>query len=189
MVKGKAIIISAPSGSGKTTIVKKLLAHFDQLSFSISATSRGKRFNEENGKDYYFLSGEEFMEKVNGNQFVEWEEVYSGIYYGTLKSEIERLWALNKTVVFDVDVKGGVNLKKYFAENALSIFIKVKDLEELEKRLKDRNSDSEESINQRINKAASELEFETHFDKVIINDVLETCYQEAVSIVEKFLNI
>lgn len=187
MTSGKAIIISAPSGSGKTTIVKKLLAQFPQLSFSISATSRKKRNTEQDGIDYYFLSEKAFVDKIEDNQFVEWEEVYEGVYYGTLLSEVKRLWALNKTVVFDVDVKGGVSLKKYFGAQSISIFIKVGDIEELEKRLRNRDSDSEESIRQRISKATEELTYEPYFDKVIINDILDRSFNEAVNMVEDFL--
>ena len=174
MDKGKAIILSAPSGSGKTTIVRHLLRTFDFLDFSISATTRPRRTEREiGGKDYYFLSMEDFKQKISNNEFVEWEEVYNGNYYGTLKSEIDRIWSLGKHVIFDVDVKGGLKLKEYFQERALGIFVRVRNLQVLEKRLKHRNTESEENIRKRLAKAEFEMTFESGFDKTLISDDLE----------------
>jgi guanylate kinase len=188
MSANKAIIVSAPSGSGKTTIVKYLLRTFLQLKFSISATSREIRNNEINGVDYYFISHDEFLEKISNNEFVEWEEVYDGSFYGTLKSELERIWAEGNYIIFDVDVQGAINLKNYFKNMGLSLFIRVKDLAELEHRLRERSTESEESLQKRINKAISEIKFESSFDKVIVNDNLELAQKEADRIVKSFLN-
>ena len=183
MDKGKAIIFSAPSGSGKTTIVRHLLRTFDFLDFSISATTRPRRTEREiGGKDYYFLSLEDFKKKIANNEFVEWEEVYDGNYYGTLKSEIDRLWSLGKHVVFDVDVKGGLKLKEYFQERALAIFVRVRSLEVLEKRLRHRNTESEENIRKRLAKAEFEMTFENGFDKTLISDDLG----QTLKVSEKF---
>src|SRR5690554_3436052 len=158
MFSGKAVIFSAPSGSGKTTIVKHLLKTNPQLGFSISACTRDKRGREEeNGKDYYFLTPEEFKEKIDQDAFVEWEEVYEGNFYGTLKEEIQRIWDQDKTVIFDVDVKGGLHLKEYFGDNALAIFVKVPSIDELKNRLKDRATESEESLSRRLYKAKFEM--------------------------------
>lgn len=183
----KVIIVSAPSGSGKTTIVKYLLEHIQNLKFSISATSRARRGNEIHGKDYYFITRDEFEKNISSNGFVEWEEVYNGIYYGTLKSEVERIWEEGCSIIFDVDVKGGISLKNFFKEKGLSVFIKVKDVNELERRLKRRNSDSQESINERLVKATHELQYEKDFDEVIVNDVLKISFRQAESIVNTFL--
>tara|TARA_B110000037_G_scaffold91136_1_gene107721 strand:- start:5922 stop:6503 length:582 start_codon:yes stop_codon:yes gene_type:complete len=185
--QGKAIIISAPSGAGKTTLVNKLLEAKLPLLFSISACSRNPRDGEENNKDYYFLSIEEFQEKINTQEFIEWEEVYKGNFYGTLKKEIERIWKKKKHVVFDVDVIGGVSLKEYFNENALSIFIKPPNLEVLAQRLKKRNSDDKESIKKRIEKSFEEMKSMDKFDKIIVNDKLSTSSKDIIEIVEKFL--
>ncbi|MFC2125918.1 guanylate kinase, partial [Bacteroidota bacterium] len=152
-MKGKAIVFSAPSGSGKTTIVQSLLLRIPVLSFSISATSRKKRDNETNGMDYYFLSEYDFRKKIDYGEFVEWEEVYDGCYYGTLKTEVDRIWKQGKVVVFDVDVKGGLNLKKYFGQDALAIFIRVKDTDTLKERLKNRKTETHETLNRRLDKA------------------------------------
>ena len=187
MQRNKAIIISAPSGSGKTTLVKYLLQHIPNLKFSISATSRLKRENEVHGKDYYFMTPDEFKKNINLDGFVEWEEVYNGIYYGTLKSEVERIWAEGCSIIFDVDVKGGISLKNFFKDNGLAIFIKVKDISELERRLIRRNSDSQESITVRLAKVTEELRYEKDFDEIIVNDVLENSLKEAESIVNTFL--
>tara|TARA_B110000881_G_C18397666_1_gene424312 strand:+ start:171 stop:752 length:582 start_codon:yes stop_codon:yes gene_type:complete len=185
--QGKAIIISAPSGAGKTTLVNKLLEAKLPLLFSISACSRNPRDGEENNKDYYFLPIEEFQQKINTQEFIEWEEVYKGNFYGTLKKEIERIWKKKKHVVFDVDVIGGVSLKEYFNENALSIFIKPPNLEVLAQRLKKRNSDDKESIKKRIEKSFEEMKSMDKFDKIIVNDKLSTSSKDIIETVEKFL--
>jgi guanylate kinase len=188
MHQGKAIIFSAPSGSGKTTIVKHLLEQFDELQFSISASTRDRRGrNEENGKDYYFLSPQDFKDKIDNNEFVEWEEVYEGNFYGTLKSEIDRIWAEGKHVIFDVDVKGGTSLKKYFGEHALSVFVKVLDLQTLKTRLTDRNTESPESLSRRLYKAQFEMSFENKFDTILINDELPKTLKKAEALVKLFL--
>lgn len=170
---GKLIIFSAPSGSGKTTIVRRLMTLVEGLEFSVSATSRQPRGTEQNGKDYYFLSGEEFDRKVAENAFVEWEEVYAGTKYGTLRSELERIWAEGHTILFDVDVKGGVRLKTIFGSDALSIFVMPPSIEELRNRLVGRATDSPEKIEQRIAKADEELGYAEKFDLVVVNDDLE----------------
>ncbi|MBD3630094.1 guanylate kinase [Cyclobacterium sp.] len=188
MSQGKAIIFSAPSGSGKTTIVKHLLQEMPQLGFSISACTRDKRGREEeNGKDYYFLSPEEFQNKINQNAFIEWEEVYEGNFYGTLKEEIQRIWDEGKHVIFDVDVKGGLNLKQYFGEKALAIFVKVPSMEDLAQRLRDRGTDSEESLSRRIYKAKFEMGFESKFDVTLVNQDLDTSFKEAETLVRNFI--
>jgi len=184
----KVIIVSAPSGAGKTTLVKHLLESFPQLEFSISATSRKPRQNEKDGIDYYFISVDEFKKKINNNEFIEWEEVYPNCYYGTLKSEIHRIWEKNKVVLFDVDVKGGINLKKIFKNNAISIFIAPPDLKTLEKRLINRGTETNESIKTRLEKASYEMNFKDKFDYIIINDNLDTAKQEIYSIVYYWLN-
>ena len=188
MHQGKAIIFSAPSGSGKTTIVKHLLETNDNLGFSISACTRDKRGrNEENGKDYYFLTPEEFKAKIDKNEFVEWEEVYAGNFYGTLKSEVDRIWSQGKHVIFDVDVKGGLHLKEYFKEKGLAVFVKVPSLEVLEKRLHERKTDSSSSISQRLFKAKFEMSFEDKFDVSLINEDLETSLKKASELVNNFI--
>ena len=188
MTTGKAFIFSAPSGSGKTTIVKHLLKANNNLEFSISACTRDKRGrNEENGQDYYFLTTEEFIQKIDNDEFIEWEEVYPGNFYGTLKSEIERIWQSGKSVIFDVDVKGGLSLKKYFKEQALAVFVKVPSLEVLNERLSSRASETPESLSQRLYKARFELEFEDKFDLTILNNKLETSLAEAQQAVDDFL--
>lgn len=189
MSENKAIIVSAPSGSGKTTIVKYLLGTIPQLKFSISATSREKRKNEIHGVDYYFLSHDEFLEKINNKEFIEWEEVYNESLYGTLKSELNRIWAEGNYIIFDVDVQGAINIKNYFKDMGLSLFIRVQDLSELEKRLRDRRTENEQSLQKRINKAISEMKFEGSFDKVIVNDVLEIAQKEAEQLIRTFLNL
>jgi guanylate kinase len=188
MHQGKAIIFSAPSGSGKTTIVKHLLETNPNLGFSISACTRDKRGrNEQNGKDYYFLSPEEFKEKIDLNAFVEWEEVYPGNFYGTLKAEIERIWAEGRHVIFDVDVKGGLHLKEYFGDNGLAIFVKVPSLEVLTQRLRDRKTETENALSQRLFKAQFEMKFENQFDITLVNEDLETSLQKAQELVDTFI--
>jgi guanylate kinase len=185
---GKAIIFSAPSGSGKTTLVKHLLQHVPNLGFSISACTRDKRGRHEvHGRDYYFLSIEEFKKKIDEDAFVEWEEVYAGNFYGTLKEEIQRIWNQGKAVIFDVDVKGGLALKKYFGNQALAIFVKVPSLEVLAERLNDRGTESDESLSRRIYKAKFEMTFESQFDVSILNDDFERSAAETLQVVTQFL--
>ena len=185
---GKAILFSAPSGCGKTTIIGKLMQYFDCFDFSISATSRKPRGQERDGHDYYFLSREEFMRRVDKGDFLEWEEVYQGTCYGTLKSEISRIWDAGRVIVFDVDVNGGNNIKRYFGADALSIFVMPPSLEVLEQRLRSRGTDSEEAIRERLAKAASELEFAAgKFDRDLVNDKLEDTFAQAEALVDAFL--
>ncbi len=184
---GKLIIFSAPSGSGKTTIVRRLMDVLSGLEFSVSATSRAPRGVEQHGKDYYFLSAEEFDAKIAEDAFVEWEEVYAGTKYGTLRSEMERIWAKGNTILFDVDVKGGVRLKNIFGESALSIFVMPPSIDELRNRLVGRATDSPEKIEQRIAKAGEELGYAERFDRVVVNDNLETAVEEVCRIVSEFI--
>jgi guanylate kinase len=188
-MQGKAIIVSAPSGAGKTTIVKHLLKAIPYLEFSISACSRAKRNEETHAKDYYFISGDDFREKIARDEFVEWQEVYPGSYYGTLKSEMNRIWSLGKTPIFDVDVLGAINLKRYFGEKGLGIFIQPPSIEELESRLKNRGSESEETLRKRIDKASYEITFATRFDHIIVNDNLELKCREIIILVNNFLQV
>lgn len=184
---GKALIFSAPSGSGKTTIVKHLLKTNSDLGFSISASTRDKRGRtESHGKDYYFLSPEDFKKKIDNDDFIEWEEVYEGNFYGTLKSEIDRIWNAGKNVIFDVDVKGGLNLKKYFADKALAVFVKVPSLDILKERLSDRGTESEESLSRRLFKAKFETSFQDKFDVVLINENLKNSLIEAQRLYDQF---
>lgn len=185
--QGKAIIISAPSGAGKTTLVNKLLDAKLPLLFSISACSRAPREGEEDKKDYYFLSIEEFKEKIKAQDFIEWEEVYEGNFYGTLKKEIERIWKEKKHVVFDVDVIGGISLKDYFMENSISIFIKPPSMEVLSKRLKKRNTEDGKSIKNRLEKSFEEMKSIDKFDKIIVNDELSISSKNIIETVKKFL--
>lgn len=186
-MSGKAIILSAPSGSGKTTIVKHLLKKNPDLGFSISASTRDKRGRtEQNGKDYYFLTPTEFKKKIDNNEFVEWEEVYEGNFYGTLKSEIDRIWKSGKNVIFDVDVKGGLNLKKYFGDKALAIFVKVPSIEVLKGRLHDRGTETSESLSRRLFKAQFEMGFSDKFDAVLVNENLDKSLAEAQRLYEIF---
>ena len=184
---GKIIIFSAPSGSGKSTIVNHLLTLNIGLEFSISATSRPPRGQERNGVEYYFLSSEEFERRIAAGDFVEHEEVYKGCYYGTLRSEVERIWAKGNTIVFDVDVKGGLNLKKIFGGDALTVFIQPPSVEELRRRLIGRGTDSVEKIEQRLAKAAEELTYADKFDAVIVNDDLQAAFAEAERVVRSFI--
>jgi guanylate kinase len=184
---GKLIIFSAPSGSGKTTIVHRLMKVVEGLEFSVSATSRAPRGVEQNGRDYYFLTNQEFDRKVAEDAFVEWEEVYAGTKYGTLRSELERIWAEGHTILFDVDVKGGVRLKSIFGSDALSIFVMPPSIEELRNRLIGRATDSPEKIEQRIAKAGEELSYAEQFDLVIVNDDLEVAVGKVQEAVESFI--
>jgi len=189
MHNGKLIIFSAPSGSGKTTIVRHLLKTFpDQIEFSISATSRPKRGIEENGKDYYYLSPEEFKEKIAKQEFLEWEEVYAGTCYGTLKSEVEKIWAKKKAVIFDIDVEGGLNLKQQFKDNSLAVFVMPPSIKILEERLRSRQTDTPESIARRIAKAEKELKTSELFDVFILNETLEIACEKAEKVVTDFLH-
>jgi guanylate kinase len=185
---GKAIIFSAPSGAGKTTIVHYLRSRFPQLEFSVSATSRAPRGDEQHGVDYYFLSQHEFDERVARNEFVEWEQVYQQQCYGTLKAEVERIWKKGHCVIFDVDVKGGMNLKKIFGNTALSVFVKPPSVAALEERLRYRATEPEEKILMRLAKAGQELQFAEKFDYQLLNADLEVAKAEAVELVSKFLN-
>ncbi|MBT6568758.1 MAG: guanylate kinase [Flavobacteriaceae bacterium] len=184
---GKLIVFSAPSGSGKTTLVRYLLAQDIPFGFSISATSRLPRGAEQDGVDYYFLTEAAFREKIAQNAFLEYEEVYSGTFYGTLRTEVKRLWASAKHVLFDIDVVGGLNIKQQFPEECLALFVQPPSLEELEKRLRGRGTDSEETIQQRLAKAKEELAYAPQFDRVIVNDNLETAQQEVRKAIEQFL--
>ncbi|MBN1111656.1 MAG: guanylate kinase [Bacteroidales bacterium] len=186
--QGKLIIFSAPSGSGKTTIVKHLLDNKLPFEFSISATNREPRVGETDGKDYHFLSTEEFKLRIDSGDFVEWEEVYPGRYYGTLKSELTRIWNNGNHVLFDVDVVGGVNLKKYFQDQALSIFVQAPSVEELRSRLIGRQTDSTEEIEKRVAKAEYELTFADKFDHIVVNDDLQKAFAQTMNIVTNFLN-
>lgn len=189
IMKGKLIIFSAPSGAGKTTIVKHLLQQNFDLEFSISATSREARHTEINVKDYYFLSDEEFQQKVANEDFLEWEEVYKGTSYGTLKSEVERIRDLGKNVIFDVDVVGGLNIKKYYGDEALAVFVQPPSIEELRNRLTGRSTETEDKIQMRIAKAEHELSFAKDFDVIIVNDKLEKAFEDAENILSQFLKI
>jgi len=185
--KGRAIIFSAPSGSGKTTIVRHLLDNNTDLDFSISACTRDKRGRKEvSGRDYYFYSQQEFKQMIDADAFVEWEEVYEGNFYGTLKREIERIWREGKNIIFDVDVKGGLNLKNYFGACALSVFVKVPSMDELKVRLERRNTDTEASISQRLFKAEFEMRFEEQFDVTLVNAGLDESLQLAQKLYDDF---
>lgn len=189
MNKGKLIVFSAPSGSGKTTIVKHLLKQPElNLEFSISATSREKRGKEINGKDYYFLTAKEFISKIKKDEFLEWEEVYRDNFYGTLKTEVERIWALGKHVIFDIDVSGGLRIKRKFPEQTLAVFVKPPSIDELKIRLKKRKTESADKINMRVAKASAELATAPLFDVIIENDYLENALTEAHTLVNDFVN-
>jgi guanylate kinase len=187
-LNGKCIIVTAPSGAGKTTIVRHLLSINHSLSFSVSACNRPQRSYEINGRDYYYYSTVEFLEKVKNNEFLEWQEVYEKNYYGTLKSEIERIWGLGKHVIFDVDVEGALNLKNIFGNKALAIFIKPPSVESLKNRLAERNTETPETLAKRISKATKELEYSNRFDKVILNDDLIEALALAESYVFSFIS-
>lgn len=188
-MSGKLIIFSAPSGAGKTTIVKRLLAdHGDKIAFSISASTREARAGEIDGKDYYFISKEDFLHKIAKHEFIEFEEVYSGTFYGTLKKEVERIWSLGKSVIFDIDVVGGLRLKSKFPEEALAIFVNPPSLDVLKERLRGRGTDAEEKLQERFAKAELELSYADKFDVVLNNFDLETACKEAEALVLDFLN-
>ncbi|MBN9293314.1 MAG: guanylate kinase [Flavobacteriia bacterium] len=187
MKKGKCVIFSAPSGAGKTTIVRALLEQIDLLEFSVSACSRQPRPNEKNGVDYYFLSAEEFRKKIDNDEFLEWEEVYKDHFYGTLKSEVERIWKDGKAVIFDVDVVGGINLKNKLGEQALAIFVAPPAIETLEERLRIRSTETEDKIRIRTEKARYEMSFAEKFDVVLVNELLEKSIAEAKEITERFI--
>jgi len=186
--EGKLIVFSAPSGSGKTTIVHHLLKVFSkELSFSISATSRKKRGSEMDGKDYYFISLKKFQSHMAASDFVEWEEVYKDNYYGTLRKEIDRIWELGKHVIFDIDVVGGLNIKKQFPEKTLAIFVQPPSIAEMENRLRNRKTDSEEKIKERVAKAEREMKYAKNFDVILLNDKLETAKKEAEDLIKNFM--
>ena len=184
---GKCVIFSAPSGAGKTTIVRHLLEQNLGLEFSISACSREPRGNEMNGKDYFFLGVEGFKQKISEDAFIEWEEVYANNFYGTLKEEIERIWSSGKVVAFDVDVVGGLNLKKIFGDRALSIFVNPPSVQELEKRLRARNTETEEKIAMRLAKAQHEITFAPNFDVVVLNENLDEACAQAKKVIQAFI--
>jgi len=186
-VKGRLIIVSAPSGAGKTSVVKRLMEAGLGLEFSVSAASRQPRAGETNGKDYYFITAEEFRNKISEGKLLEWQEVYKDQYYGTLKSEVERIWNQGNHVLFDVDVQGGMNLKKMYPDISLSIFIMPPSLTELEKRLRLRSTESEESLKKRMAKASLEISFAKKFDLVVVNDILEEAVKQTISSVKEFL--
>lgn len=189
MNKGKLLVFSAPSGSGKTTIVRHLLAQPDlNLEFSISCTTRAPRGEEVDGKDYYFISWDEFKKHIKAEEFVEWEEVYTDNFYGTLKAEVERIWALGKHVIFDIDVAGGLRIKHKFPNETLAVFVKPPSVDELKRRLKQRSTESEDKINMRIAKASVELATAPQFDTIIKNYDLEVAKEEAYKLVKKFIN-
>ncbi|HNR54452.1 MAG TPA: guanylate kinase [Flavobacteriales bacterium] len=185
--QGKCIIISAPSGAGKTTIVRSLLKQGLRLAFSVSATSRAKRSYEVDGQDYFFISADEFRRRIERDAFIEWEEVYPGQYYGTLRSEIDRIWSNGSSAIFDVDVIGGIDLKQHFGDRALSIFISPPSVAALEERLRARGTESEESLRRRVDKAAQEMTYAPRFDAVVVNDTLEHACAEAHALVARFL--
>jgi len=187
-MNGKVIIFSAPSGSGKTTIIKQLLEKDLNMQFSVSACSRPKREGEIDGKDYYFIGVEEFKKRINEGLFIEWEEVYTDFYYGTLKSEIDRLWQNNIHIVFDVDVLGGMNLKNIFKEHALSVYIMPPSITELENRLRNRNTEDDSTLSKRIQRAKKELTYASKFDVVVVNDRLEIAVEETYQAIRKFLS-
>lgn len=187
-MNGKVVVISAPSGAGKTSIVKHILEYVPELMFSTSATTRAKRDGETDGKDYHFMSVDDFKNGILNDDFLEWEEVYDNQFYGTLKSEIEKIWKEGKTVIFDVDVKGGLNIKKYFGDDALSIFIEPPTIEELERRLRKRGTEDANSLKKRVEKAEYELTFAPQFDTVVLNDDLTQAREDVIKAVNEFLH-
>lgn len=186
-MSNKVIIFSAPSGSGKSTIVSHILKLHPEMEFSVSATSRAQRGQERNGIEYHFFTADEFRKMIAEDKFVEYEEVYAGSFYGTLKSEVQRIWDKGHVIIFDVDVKGGVNLKKYFGDKALSVFIQAPSVEELRKRLVARGTDSAEAIAKRVAKASEEMTYADKFDYILVNDDLQKAYAEAEKVVDDFL--
>jgi guanylate kinase len=186
-MNGKLVIISAPSGAGKTTIVRYLLDSGINLSFSVSATTRSRRAYETEGEDYYFMTVEQFKRKIENNEFIEWEEVYTGLFYGTLKSELDRIWAKGKHVIFDVDVKGGLNLKNKFGTDSIAIFIMPPSVAELENRLIKRATDTPEKIRIRVEKSKDELKFADQFDYIVVNHQLDKAKEETLKTVSSFL--
>ncbi len=187
MNNGKALIFSAPSGAGKTTIVRHLIDEFPVLDFSVSATTRTRRKEEVHGIDYYFLSLESFKSKIENQEFIEWEQVYEGLFYGTLKEEVQRVWDAGKHVIFDVDVEGGINLKNFLEDRALSVFVKVSDVSTLRERLERRKSETDDMLERRVQKAAEEMKFESKFDRVLVNDIKEEAFIAARKMTKDFL--
>lgn len=185
----KLVLFTAPSGAGKTTIVRHILSKYEEVAFSISATTRKKRPHEEDGKDYYFLSKHDFLERVKNEEFLEWQEVYEAQYYGTLRSEIERLWKKGKHIIFDIEVKGATNIKKAYPDQTLAIFINPPSAEILLDRLKKRKTESEASLKKRMDRAVNELTYVDKFDAVLVNDQLEVALAEAEKMVEDFLQL
>lgn len=186
--RGKVLIFSAPSGAGKSTVVRHLMSKYNFLGFSVSATSRAPRGDEKHGKEYFFYSAGEFRKMIEQDLLVEYEEVYAGFYYGTLKSEVQRIFDEGKIAVFDIDVKGGITLKKLYGKSALSVFIMPPSIEALRERLVSRGTETKESVKRRVAKAREEMSYSASFDKIVINDNLERCLEEAESIVEQFFN-
>lgn len=187
MATGKLIVITAPSGAGKTSITHYLLQHIAQLSFSISAATRQPRHNELNGKDYYFMSEKEFKQKIAANEFLEWEMVYEGKYYGTLKLELDRLWAVGKIPVLDIDVKGAIHVEKQLEEDCFSMFIEPPNVDELRKRLESRGTETPETLATRLNKASYEMSFKDSFDAIVVNDHLPTAQKKALELISQFI--
>jgi len=187
--KGRLIVLTAPSGAGKTTIRNHLLATYDEIGFSVSAATREKRAHEEEGKDYYFMSNKKFRKLIKEDAFIEWEEVYQDQFYGTLKSEIERLWKEEKHIIFDIDVHGAADIKKMYGKKCLCIFVKPPSLEVIIRRLMDRKTETETSLKKRIKRITKEMKWENKFDVILVNDLLEVALKEAELITESFLNI
>ncbi len=181
------MVITAPSGAGKTTIVKHLIKTYPELAFSVSATNRPARPKEKEGIDYYFMSTEEFKQKISSDAFLEWEEVYDGQFYGTLRSEVERLWQLEKHIIFDIDVRGATNIKKVYGPSCLTVFIKPPSFQELVRRLRGRQTETSASFRKRITRIKKELSYETTFDKILVNDLLDVALKEAELITEEFI--